>query len=183
MCGSPRHGTAVGFIVLLNALLLATQAAEGVSTDHLLVQLHEGAQDEAHQLATQHGFHSARKLSFGEGLFHFYPQDTSKRRSKRSARSRQRLQKDRRVKNVVEQEGFDRQKRGYRDINDIEVNMSDPLFTKQWYLINTGQADGTPGLDLNVAEAWQLGYTGKGVTVAIMDDGAPYITILRQTIA
>lgn len=37
--------------------------------------------------------------------------------------------------------------------------------------INTGQADGTPGLDLNVAEAWQLGYTGKGVTIAIMDDG------------
>ncbi|KAF3842016.1 hypothetical protein F7725_023967, partial [Dissostichus mawsoni] len=135
MCGSPRHGTAVGFIVLLNALLLATQAAEGVSTDHLLVQLHEGAQDEAHQLATQHGFHSARKLSFGEGLFHFYPQDTSKRRSKRSARSRQRLQKDRRVKNVVEQRVL---------------------------IINTGQADGTPGLDLNVAEAWQRLH-GKGV--------------------
>lgn len=37
--------------------------------------------------------------------------------------------------------------------------------------INTGQADGTPGLDLNVAEAWQLGYTGTGVTIAIMDDG------------
>lgn len=37
------------------------------------------------------------QLPFGEGLFHFYPQDTSKRRSKRSARSRQQLQKDRRV--------------------------------------------------------------------------------------
>lgn len=37
--------------------------------------------------------------------------------------------------------------------------------------INTGQADGTPGLDLNVAEAWKLGFTGKGVTIAIMDDG------------
>lgn len=37
--------------------------------------------------------------------------------------------------------------------------------------MNTGQADGTPGLDLNVAEAWELGYTGKGVTIGIMDDG------------
>lgn len=40
------------------------------------------------------------------------------------------------VKNVFEQEGFSRQKRGYRNINDIEVNMSDPLFTKQWYLVS-----------------------------------------------
>uniref|UniRef100_A0AAX7V6X6 Neuroendocrine convertase 2 n=1 Tax=Astatotilapia calliptera TaxID=8154 RepID=A0AAX7V6X6_ASTCA len=134
MLGSPRYGTALGFTVLLNALLLATQAAEGVLTDHFLVQLHEDAQDEAHQVATQHGFQSARKLPFGEGLFHLYPQDTSKRRSKRSARRRQQLQKDKRVKNVMEQEGFSRQKRGYRNINDIEVNMSDPLFTKQWYL-------------------------------------------------
>ncbi|MEQ2232986.1 Neuroendocrine convertase 2 [Ilyodon furcidens] len=175
MRGYSRYGTAVGFMVLLNALLIFTTQATGVLTDHLLVQLHEDAQGEAHQVATQHGFQSARKLPFGDGLFHFYPQETSKRRSKRSARVKQRLQKDRRVKNVFEQGGFNRQKRGYRNINDIEVNMSDPLFTKQWYLINTGQADGTPGLDLNVAEAWELGYTGKGVTIAIMDDGIDYL--------
>lgn len=40
------------------------------------------------------------------------------------------------VKDVFEQEGFSRQKRGYRNIDDIEVNMSDPLFTKQWYLVS-----------------------------------------------
>ena len=40
------------------------------------------------------------------------------------------------VKNVVDQEGFGRQKRGYRNINDLEVNMSDPLFYKQWYLVS-----------------------------------------------
>lgn len=41
------------------------------------------------------------------------------------------------VKNAFKQEGFSRQKRGYRNINDIEVNMSDPLFTKQWYLVSS----------------------------------------------
>ncbi|EPY84459.1 hypothetical protein CB1_000474006 [Camelus ferus] len=76
---------------------------------------------------------------------------------------------------ALQQEGFYRKKRGYRDINEIDINMNDPLFTKQWYLINTGQADGTPGLDLNVAEAWELGYTGKGVTIGIMDDGIDYL--------
>lgn len=47
---------------LLLLLLIATQAAQGALTDHLLVQLHEDAQDEAHQLAAQHGFQSARKV-------------------------------------------------------------------------------------------------------------------------
>ncbi len=36
---------------------------------------------------------------------------------------------------------------------------------------NTGQAGGVPKLDLNVEAAWALGYSGKGVTTAIMDDG------------
>lgn len=40
---------------------------------------------------------------------------------------------------------------------------------------NTGQAGGKPGLDLNVKPAWDLGYTGKGVNVAIMDDGLDYL--------
>uniref|UniRef100_A0A6Q2X6A4 Neuroendocrine convertase 2 n=1 Tax=Esox lucius TaxID=8010 RepID=A0A6Q2X6A4_ESOLU len=172
MLGSLRYGTTVG-LILINAMVLATLATEeGIFTNHLLVQLHEGVHDEAHQLATEHGYHSARKLPFGEGLFHFYPLDTAPRRTKRSLHNRQRLEKDRRVKNVLDQEGFGRQKRGYRSINEIDIKMTDPLFSKQWYLINTGQADGTPGLDLNVAEAWDLGYTGTGITIAIMDDGS-----------
>lgn len=40
------------------------------------------------------------------------------------------------VKMALQQEGFDRKKRGYRDINEIDINMNDPLFTKQWYLVS-----------------------------------------------
>lgn len=40
------------------------------------------------------------------------------------------------VKKVIVQEGFERQKRGYRDINDFDIGLNDPLFTKQWYLVS-----------------------------------------------
>lgn len=40
------------------------------------------------------------------------------------------------VKMALQQEGFDRKKRGYRNINEIDINMNDPLFTKQWYLVS-----------------------------------------------
>ena len=53
---------------------------------------------------------------------------------------------------------------------------NDPLITQQWYIRNTGQAayadnGGVAGQDLKLATAWSLGVTGKGVKVAIVDDG------------
>ncbi|ELK03947.1 Neuroendocrine convertase 2 [Pteropus alecto] len=124
---------------LLFCIMVFASAERPVFTNHFLVELHKGGEEEARQVAGEHGF----------GV--------------------------RKVKMALQQEGFNRKKRGYRDLNEIDINMNDPLFTKQWYLINTGQADGTPGLDLNVAEAWELGYTGKGVTIGIMDDGIDYL--------
>lgn len=79
------------------------------------------------------------------------------------------------------EEKLTRAKTGYsvhREVNELDrptVSVNDPIFDKQWYLLNTGQAGGKPGLDLNVVEAWAQGYTGKGVTVAIMDDGLDYL--------
>ncbi|NP_001135738.1 neuroendocrine convertase 2 precursor [Danio rerio] len=173
-----HHRTAPAlFLTLIGALMMSAAAEDELFiTGHFLVQMREAAPEDAQKLALEHGFESARKLPFGEDLFHFYPLEMPKTRRKRSLHQQHhRLASDHRVKNVFPQEGFGRQKRGYRDLPNTDVNMSDPLFTKQWYLINTGQADGTPGLDLNVAEAWSLGFTGKGVTIAIMDDGIDYL--------
>ncbi|MFP4182275.1 MAG: S8 family serine peptidase [Thiohalospira sp.] len=53
---------------------------------------------------------------------------------------------------------------------------TDPLFSEQWHLENTGQTnlDGeeaaTPGVDLGVEGAWSAGYRGGGVDIAILDD-------------
>lgn len=40
------------------------------------------------------------------------------------------------VKKVIVQKGFERQKRGYRDISDFDIGLNDPLFSKQWYLVS-----------------------------------------------
>ena len=48
---------------------------------------------------------------------------------------------------------------------------SDPLFSSQWHLKNTGQNGAKPGIDLNVTGVWDNGITGKGVKVGIYDDG------------
>ena len=46
---------------------------------------------------------------------------------------------------------------------------NNPLFVSQWYLKNTGQR-GTAGIDINISPVWR-DYTGKGVVVAVNDDG------------
>lgn len=50
----------------------------------------------------------------------------------------------------------------------------DPLFARQWYLLNQGQTGGTAGVDLNVVKVWQ-DYDGRGVAVGILDDGVQYV--------
>ncbi|KAF2349666.1 Peptidase S8/S53 domain [Trinorchestia longiramus] len=54
-----------------------------------------------------------------------------------------------------------------------EVN----YFTRKLCFVqrNVGQNGGKRHLDLNVEAAWALGYTGKNVTTAIMDDGVDYM--------
>ena len=37
--------------------------------------------------------------------------------------------------------------------------------------LNTGQTGGPAGRDINVVPAWMQGFTGKGVVVAVVDDG------------
>ena len=60
---------------------------------------------------------------------------------------------------------------------DMVVNIQhtdDPLFSKQYQLLNTGQyIDGqstTAGMDLNVVPAWNI-TKGSGITVVVIDDG------------
>ena len=48
---------------------------------------------------------------------------------------------------------------------------NDPLYPSQWHLKNTGQAAGTPGIDVNVEPVWDSGNRGNDQVIAIIDDG------------
>ncbi|MEW5873853.1 MAG: S8 family serine peptidase [Candidatus Zixiibacteriota bacterium] len=51
---------------------------------------------------------------------------------------------------------------------------SDPYFLNQYYLKNTGQNGGTPGVDIDAATAWDLSQ-GGGIRIAVLDNGvAPH---------
>ncbi|HZT63005.1 MAG TPA: S8 family serine peptidase, partial [Burkholderiales bacterium] len=63
------------------------------------------------------------------------------------------------------------------DLNGFAIALlNDPLVGQQWHLKNTGQkgfADvgGAIGIDVDVDPVYGLGYTGAGVTVAVVDSG------------
>lgn len=53
---------------------------------------------------------------------------------------------------------------------------SEPLLYAQWHLNNTGMVwlNTVAGEDANVFPAWQAGYDGSGVQIAVVDDGVEY---------
>ncbi|MFO0926869.1 MAG: S8 family peptidase [Gemmataceae bacterium] len=51
---------------------------------------------------------------------------------------------------------------------------TDPRFTDQWALQNTGQGGGTVGADVNATRAWDVVKGSARTTVAIMDTGVDY---------
>jgi subtilisin-like proprotein convertase family protein len=54
--------------------------------------------------------------------------------------------------------------------SDLNTIKQTPGFKLQWYLQNTGQAEGTTGTDANVVDAWSTA-TGEGVVIGFVDSG------------
>ncbi|KAF8077756.1 peptidase S8/S53 domain-containing protein [Lyophyllum atratum] len=49
-------------------------------------------------------------------------------------------------------------------------DIKDPIFPQQWHLVN----DDYPEHMMNVAPVWEMGFTGKGVISAVVDDGLDF---------
>ena len=53
----------------------------------------------------------------------------------------------------------------------IENKRNNPLYSKQYYLKNTGQNGGIKGVDINAEPAWLITNGSPNITVAVIDDG------------
>ncbi|CAK8694255.1 unnamed protein product [Clavelina lepadiformis] len=160
--------------------LLVGASSPRVYTNDFIVTMEPDAQiqgaNRAHAdwLAKRHGFENRGKVFGDEDVFHFKHRSLKTGANSPSLEHILRLRLSSKVKRVRQLEGYGRLKRGLKAKKSAYQGL-DPLYPFQWYINNTGQAGGTPGLDLNVQAAWNMGYTGKGVTVAIMDDGLDYL--------
>ncbi|XP_074647026.1 neuroendocrine convertase 2-like [Tubulanus polymorphus] len=152
----------------------------------------DGGSEQAKLVAKRTGFTYISPVLGSKKEFYFVHKAVPHNRMKRSVPHTRKLRADPLVRLAVQQAGFRRTKRGYKPIqrgvplngnfDDGHINNrhdksapNDPLYGKEWYLKNVGQAGGIKKLDLNVEAAWALNITGKGVTTAIMDDGVDYM--------
>ncbi|XP_070576632.1 LOW QUALITY PROTEIN: neuroendocrine convertase 2-like [Ptychodera flava] len=182
----------VYILVCLTACLVNIIYASKIYQNDFVVELKHGVDEDPREIAARNGFIYKRSIRDLPYLHHFVHEKIPHHRRKRSVDYISALESDPSVERVVQQEGFKRTKRGFKDLKRSYVpskpddapkeksdspylKYNDELFEKQWYLKNTGQAEGKAGLDLNVLEAWRQGVTGKGVVIAIMDDGIDYM--------
>ncbi len=57
---------------------------------------------------------------------------------------------------------------------DTEESTAEGSFTSQWFLHNTGQNNGTAGVDIHAPEMWEISKGNNDVAIAIIDTGIDY---------
>ncbi|XP_076285047.1 neuroendocrine convertase 1 isoform X2 [Lasioglossum baleicum] len=75
-----------------------------------------------------------------------------------------------RLNDVEDDQGF----RDYFNSADHGLMFNDELWGQEWYLQDTRSNKALPKLDLNVLPLYRLGVTGRGVRIAVLDDGLEY---------
>ncbi|KAK6013954.1 convertase P-domain protein, partial [Ostertagia ostertagi] len=131
-------------------------------TNEWAVRIAGGSEEEATRLAAKYGY-----LNLGRILW--MEQQVAKKRVKRDYRQRTRSRRARPINENDLSFGED-ETLVSKSRNRKQPDPNDPLWTDMWYL-NRAEITGNSKMDHNVKEAWDLGYTGRGVVVTILDDG------------
>jgi len=127
------------------------------------VQLDPPKKSTADRIAKKHGFVNMGKIGNIKGHYHFKHAEIGERKKREATHKTDLLQAEDEVKVAVQQKILERVKR-----DDIP---NDPYFKDMWYLLNTGQASGPAGVDMNVVPVWKNNITGRGIVIAVLDDG------------
>ncbi|XP_059159938.1 neuroendocrine convertase 1-like isoform X2 [Physella acuta] len=140
----------------------------------------DGGLEVAREVASQHGYTLLRPLKSIPDHYILERNDVPHRSRRSASHHTKRLVEDVRVVFVEQQQQKTRVKRDLVDrelVRDIVTNggqLNDPRYSDEWYLLpdvsEYGRRDGASD-NLRVRDAWKRGYTGKGITVCILDDG------------
>ncbi|KHN71937.1 Endoprotease bli-4 [Toxocara canis] len=151
---------------------------------HTVIRLTRRDDELARRIAAKHGM-EVRGKPFLDS--HYFLHETVKRSRRRKREAVMRLRDHPDVEWAEEQRPRRRVKRDFihTDVRRAErdpvqsvtefatprevpvLPWRDPLYKEQWYLV--GGAVG--GYDMNVRQAWLLGYAGRNVSISILDDG------------
>ena len=96
---------------------------------------------------------------------------TSKREHVEKARL---LASDENIRWIRRERFLEREKRApieHKSQAHVIETFNDPELKNQWYIKNKGQTSGPANFDSHVSPVWDMGLTGKGVTLSVLDDG------------
>ncbi|XP_068131366.1 furin [Hyperolius riggenbachi] len=127
-----------------------------VYTNKWAVQI-PGGPAAADRIAKKHGFINHGQIF--DDYYHFHHRAVAKRSLTHHRVRHRLLSREPHVHWAEQQVARKRQKRF------IFTEPTDPKFASQWYLYAANRCD------LHVKEAWEQGYTGRGIVVSILDDG------------
>ncbi|XP_076479067.1 neuroendocrine convertase 1 isoform X3 [Bombus vancouverensis nearcticus] len=85
-----------------------------------------------------------------------------------------RLEVDQYHLNSIKEDDKDWQEFWQENPQDSRLMFNDELWDQEWYLQDTRSNNALPKLDLNVLSLYRLGVTGRGVRIAVLDDGLEY---------
>lgn len=135
------------------------------------VQLADGADPD--EVARLNGFENKGRILEKKGYYEFVHRSSHlRKRSRRlhEKRVHRSLSNHPYIKWFQQQRYLQREKRSIPPVPILKFN--DPQMRYEWYIHNTGDYNtGLEGFDLNILPVWEMGYTGKGVIVSVLDDG------------
>ncbi|KAH9500127.1 Uracil phosphoribosyltransferase, synthesizes UMP from uracil, partial [Bulinus truncatus] len=138
-----------------------------VYINHFAVHI-KGGRHIADGVARQTGFRNLGQIGSLSDHYLFEAPHRHRRSASASYEDHATLEQHDQVHWVEQQMARSRKKRDFHPREAVQkMNIIDPYWQNQWYF-NKGAYGGN---DMNVIEAWRLGYTGKNIVVTILDDG------------